>query len=492
MNITTPVKENTMSVSLFLLLLTPLFLFLIIKRFSKSYKNLPPGPRPLPIIGNLHQVGNNPHVSTAILAKKYGPLMSLRLGHKLVIVASSSEAAVEILRTQGRYLSSRHVPDALHVNEQDHTVIWSLECNENWRLLRTICRYDMFSVKALESQSSIREKKLAQLLDFFSSKKGQAVNIPEALFTTAFNTLSSIYFGHDLLDLNDESGTASVLQEKLFIILKNGIKPNLSDFYPILKRFDLQGLRKENLNHLKEVFASWAGIISDRRLAAAAGSQEELCFLDRLIKRGFSNDQINIFAMELFIASTDTTTSTIEWTMAELLRRKEAMIELQQELKQNISTDITKLPYLNACIKEVLRLHPPAPLLLPHRAIQTCEVMNYTIPCGAELLVNAWAIGRDPKLWEDPLSFIPERFLGSDLDFKGEHFEFIPFGAGRRMCPGQPFAIISVQTVVSSLIRQFEWVLPDGQDPLKLDMTAKFGVTLQKEIPLKLILKPSK
>ncbi|XP_076887987.1 putative (S)-N-methylcoclaurine 3'-hydroxylase isozyme 2 [Bidens hawaiensis] len=487
MNITTPLKEYTMSPSLFFLL-TPLVLLFIIKRFSKSYKNLPPGPRPLPIIGNLHQVGKNPHVATAVLAQKHGPLISLHLGCKLLIVASSPEVAVEILKTQDRFLSSRFVPDALRIKELPYTIIWSPDCNENWRLLRTICRNEMFSVKALESQSSLREKKLTEMLDFFSSRKGQVVNIQEALFATAFNTLSNIFFGQDFLDLKDESGTASVLKEKLFMILKNGVSPNLSDFFPVLKWLDLQGLRKQNVNHLKEVFDSWEGITNERR--SAAGSEKEQCFLDRLIECGFSNDRINIFAMELFIAGTDTTTSTIEWAMAELLKNEKAMLQLQEELKHNIKSEISNLPYLNACIKETLRLHPPAPLLLPHRSIQVCEVMNYTIPCGAEIFVNVWAIGRDPKLWEDPLLFKPERFLGSNLDFKGQDFEYIPFGAGRRMCPGLPSAITSVQSILASLILRFEWVLPGDQDPLKLDMTEKFGVTLQKEIPLQLIFKP--
>ncbi|KAI7728939.1 hypothetical protein M8C21_017606 [Ambrosia artemisiifolia] len=283
-----------MSFSLFLLL-TPFFLLFITRKYFKSEKNLPPGPRPWPIIGNLHQVGKNPHVSTATLAQKYGPLISLRLGTQILIIASSPEAAMGILKIQDKFLSSRFVPNAFHSNYLPFTLIWSLDCNENWRSLRTLCRTEMFSVKALESQSSLREEKLSQMIDFMCSKEGQVVNIEEVVFTTMFNTLSNIFFGKDFLDLKDEHGSASGLKEKLFKTLVNGLAPNVSDFFPILQRLDLQGLRKENLKHIKDIFSSWEGIINERRLALL--SQKEECFLDRLIEDGFTNDQINILAL---------------------------------------------------------------------------------------------------------------------------------------------------------------------------------------------------
>lgn len=169
------------------------------------------------------------------------------------------------------------------------------------------------------------------------------------------------------------------------------------------------------------------------------------------------------------------------------------MSKVREELAGEIKKDMVKesqlpqFPYLQACVKEALRLHPPAPLLLPHRAIEACQVMNYTIPKNSQVLVNVWAIGRDPMNWEDPLVFKPERFLNSALDFKGNDFEFLPFGAGRRICPGLPMAAKQMPIVLASLIHFFDWSLPQGIDPNKLDMSEKFGVTLQKEQPLLLI-----
>ena len=200
-----------------------------------------------------------------------------------------------------------------------------------------------------------------------------------------------------------------------------------------------------------------------------------------------------MYWQELFAAGTDTSSSTIEWAMAELIKNPESMKKVQEELVREIKQDVVKelhlpqLNYLHACVKETLRLHPPAPLLLPRRALESYNVASYTIPKDSQVLVNVWAIGRDPMNWEDPLVFKPERFLKSALDFKGNDFEFLPFSAGRRICPGIPMAAKVVPLVLASLIQVFDWSLPHGNDPEKLDMSEKFGVTLQKEQPLHLI-----
>ena len=148
---------------------------------------------------------------------------------------------------------------------------------------------------------------------------------------------------------------------------------------------------------------------------------------------------------------------------------------------------LPKLSYFQACAKETLRLHPPVPFLLPHRAVESCQVRNYTIPKDSQVLVNIWAIGRAPKYWKDPLVLKPERFLESSLDFKGNDFEFLPFGAGRRICPGLSMAAKHAPLVVASLIHLCDWSLPHGKGPKYLDMSEKFGITLLKEEPLILI-----
>ncbi|CAN0891676.1 Cytochrome P450 76C4 [Linum grandiflorum] len=174
---------------------------------------------------------------------------------------------------------------------------------------------------------------------------------------------------------------------------------------------------------------------------------------------------------ELLAAVSDTTSATMEWAMAELLKNPKTIATARC-----------------SCVKETLRLHPPAPLLLPRRAAKDCQVMNYTIPKGSQVFVNVWAIARDPHYWEDPSQFNPERFLkgsiNDEVDYKGNHFEYLPFGSGRRICSGMSMAMRKVQLVVATLVHEFDWSLPMGMVAEDLDMDEGYGVTLIKANPL--------
>ncbi|KAI7731841.1 hypothetical protein M8C21_012394 [Ambrosia artemisiifolia] len=487
---------NFLLSSLFLFA-TPLFLWLLAQKYITSVKNLPPGPRPWPIIGNMHQMAKNPHIVAANFAKKYGPLISLRLGTRLLVVASSPEAAKEILKTQDRHLSGRSIPDALQQSFIDYYFVWARDCNEHWKSCRTLCRAELFSAKAIEGQSNLRNEKLAHMLDFLNDTQGNVVKIEELIFATLINTLSNILFSKDFLDLKDDVA-AHRLKFGLFKILENSVTPNVSDFFPIVGGLDLQGLRKDSLNHLDELSSFSEALVKERRARIANNTvlvDHQKDFLDQLLENNFTTAQINILVLELCIAGTDTVVTTIEWAMAELLKNKSIMNKVQEELKRELqsksimNSDLSKLTYFNACIKETLRLHPVVPVLIPRRAIESCEVMNYKIPQNAQVWVNVWAISHDPKVWEDPNTFKPERFIGSNVDFTGHDFEFIPFGGGRRMCPGLPSGVKSLQTMLASLILEYDWFLPNNEDPAKLDMTEKFGVTLQREKPLEVIFK---
>ena len=197
---------------------------------------------------------------------------------------------------------------------------------------------------------------------------------------------------------------------------------------------------------------------------------------------------------DLFVAGTDTTSSTLEWAMAELLHNPEKLLKARVELLQTIGkdkqvkeSDITRLPFLQAVVKETFRLHPVVPFLIPHRVEEDTDIDGLTVPKNAQVLVNAWAIGRDPNIWENPNSFVPERFLELDMDVKGQNFELIPFGAGRRICPGLPLATRMVHLMLASLIHSCDWKLEDGITPENMNMEDRFGITLQKAQPLKAI-----
>ncbi|CAI0463343.1 unnamed protein product [Linum tenue] len=417
---------------------------------------LPPGPKPWPIIGNLPHLGKQAHISLQHFSQLYGPLISLRLGSQLLVVASSTAAAAEILRTHDRLLSARYVSTGLPYDMMEldrKAIVWASNCsNDQWKAFRAMFRNQIFSTKAIESQAAARERKAAEMVRFLEGKLGESVSIGQVVFAAIFDSLSNLMLSRDCIGF-ESSETANRLKSLIWRMMELGTSPNLAEFFPILKKWDPQGLRRETFRCCNE----------------------------------------------LFMAGTDTNTTAIEWAMTELIRNKGAMNKLREELNAELSSPlerklpldecvVSRLPYLNAIVKETLRLHPPGPLMLPHRASETCEVMNFTVPEGAKILVNVWAISRDPTVWEDdPTSFKPERFIGSKVDFRGHDFEFLPFGAGRRMCPGVPLATRQISLILAAIVRNFDWCLPDGKDPAELDMNEKFGFTLQKEQPLLLV-----
>ena len=184
--------------------------------------------------------------------------------------------------------------------------------------------------------------------------------------------------------------------------------------------------------------------------------------------------------------------------MAELLCNPDKMKLAQAELQEIIGKgspveepDIMRLPYLQAVVKETLRLHPAVPFLVPRKADSDVSLCGFTVPKNAQVLVNVWAIGKDPEIWHNPNSFQPERFLGSERDVKGRDFELIPFGAGRRICPGLPLATRMIPLMLGSLIHEFNWELEGQTPPEKMDMEERFGFSLVRAqhlraIPLRL------
>ncbi|XP_068669648.1 p-coumarate 3-hydroxylase-like [Aristolochia californica] len=200
--------------------------------------------------------------------------------------------------------------------------------------------------------------------------------------------------------------------------------------------------------------------------------------------------------MDLVMAGMDTTAVTSEWVMAELIKHPDMMRRVQQELNEVIGTDnvveeshLSRLRYLSAVVKEAMRLHPAAPLMLPRTPSETSTLGGYSVPKGTRVLVNMWAIERYPENWENPTEFNPERFLTNDRkwDFSGNDFHFFPFGSGRRICPGAPFADRMLMYGLATLLHSFNWRLPDGAE---LDLAEKFGMVLRKADPLVLVPTP--
>lgn len=193
------------------------------------------------------------------------------------------------------------------------------------------------------------------------------------------------------------------------------------------------------------------------------------------------------YDQDILTAAMDTSATAVEWALSELMKHPEEMKKVQKELETAVGLDrmveeseLDNLEYLDMVVKETLRLHPVGPLLLPHESVEDCTINGYHIPKKSRVVINAWAIGRDPEAWTDPEKFWPERFVSSNIDLRGRDFQLIPFGSGRRGCPGMQLGLTVVKQVVAQLVHCFDWELPDGMLPSELDMSEEFGLVIPR------------
>ncbi|KAL1539778.1 unspecific monooxygenase [Salvia divinorum] len=450
---------------------------------ARKSSKLPPGPYGLPVIGNILHLGPKPHLSLAKLSHKYGPVMSLKLGSITTVVISSAEFAKAVLRTHDSSFSNRSIPSSSKALRHDEfSVAWQ-PVGKQWRKLRRICKEQMFSAPRLDSSEGLRREKLQKLRDYVAERcdRGTAVDVGDAAFTTALNLMSASLFSAEFARFDSES--SQEMKELMWGVMKSIGSPNLADYFPVLKPADPQGILKAAEFYFGKMLAKLDEII-DEKLKSRG---------DNVICR----DDIRHLLLDLFIAGTDTTSVTVEWAMTELMRNPEKMTKLRNEMRSFVSengkhqvqeSDIPSLPYLQAVVKETFRLHPPAPFLLPHKASSDVEINGYIVPEKAQILINVWASGRDSSIWKNPDEFLPERFLDENggVDFKGRDFELIPFGAGRRICPGLPLADRMVHQMLVTFVGNYEWKL-ESMKPEEMDMNENFGLTLQKVVPLKAI-----
>ncbi|GMN39327.1 hypothetical protein TIFTF001_008547 [Ficus carica] len=489
-------------------------------RRLEGFGQLPPGPRWWPVVGNMFQLDLTPHKSFARLAQTHGPIMTLWLGSMSTVVISSNELAREMFKNHDVVLAGRKIYEAMKGEQSSEGSLITAQYGPHWRMLRRLCIIEFFATSSLDAAQGVRARCIDGMVNFIedaSARGTKPVDVGRFFFLMAFNLIGNLMFSKDLLDPKSERGAKFFFHAGKVMELAG--MPNMADFLPVLRWIDPQGIRRKTQFHVERAFEIAGGFIKERMESMEKEKEQDYCdrkdkkkdFLDVLLDfRGngveepskFSSRTINVIVFEMFIAGTDTTTSTLEWAMAELLHNPKTLKKVQSELRRTLGPnkklderDIENLPYLKAVIKETLRLHPPLPFLVPHMAMDSCKMLGYHIPKETQVLVNVWAIGRDPKAWENPLEFKPERFLTepkTKVDYKGHHFEFIPFGSGRRMCPAVPLASRVLPLALGSLLLSFDWVLADGLKPDDMDMTERMGITLRKAVPLKVIPIPFK
>lgn len=469
----------------------------------RSAKSLPPGPPALPAIGNLHMLGKLPHRSLRDMAHKYGPLMFLRLGSVPTVVASSPEMAEQFLKTHDLNFAGRPSTTVGKNMIYNSTDIGFSPYGPYWRTMRKVCVLELLSPRRLELLKFVREEEVSVLLHSVTKccVAAVAANVSKLVSTMTTDIICRMAFGKKYCEEDlDSRGFKDMIKEVFF--LSGAI--NIGDFIPWLEWLDLQGLRRRQKSCHNTFDAFFEMVIEEHIEKSKSknnddGADTTKDFVDVMLALMDNNDleikitrdNIKAVIFDMLGAGTDTSSATLEWAMSEMLLNPSMMRKAQEELESVVGldrrveeSDVPRLQYLKAVVKETLRLHPPGPLLIPHESFDDCMVGGYFIPRKSRLIVNVWALARDPKSWEDADVFKPERFIGSPIDMKGQHFQMIPFGSGRRGCPGQPLALTVVEYTLASLLHCFDWKLPDGMKPGDLDMTEEFGLSTPRSVHL--------
>uniref|UniRef100_A0A0E0K027 Cytochrome P450 n=1 Tax=Oryza punctata TaxID=4537 RepID=A0A0E0K027_ORYPU len=474
-------------------------LYTAMHRIAAARRRLPPGPTPLPLVGNLLSISrSSPHRSLARLAERYGPLMRVRLGVVEYVVASSPAIADDIYHRHNAHLASRPLFDAWWGEKHRLNSVIALPPHDVWRAQRRLAMEEVMSPRRLDALAPLRREKVRELVRRVAghAARGEPVEVGRAAFKTFLSILSSTMVSVDLVD----SDLRDVVREAAIL----AATPNISDFFPAIAAADVQGFRRRMGELVARGYGIFEELLARRKGGREAGEprkddlldvKESNPVLDRNAIKGLitSTDElafINI-SKDLMVAGTDTSSTTIEWAMAELLQNSESMQKVKDELRRVLGTrtqieesDISHLTYLQAIIKETLRLHSSV-LISYYTAEATVELQGYTISKGTNIIVNMWAIHHQPDVWVDPEKFMPERFIGKDANFFGKHPELIPFGGGRRICLGLQLAYRMVHMVFASLLFHFDWKLPEGAKKDGIDMREKFGLVLSMATPLK-------
>ncbi|KAL0920125.1 hypothetical protein M5K25_009236 [Dendrobium thyrsiflorum] len=467
-------------------------IFRRIRRRELSPKSLPPGPRKLPIIGNLHQVGGLTHRPLWHLSQKYGPLMHLKIGKVPILVVSSADMAREILKTNDFGFCSRPMLTSSNKFSYDCKDISFAPYGEYWREMRKISILQLFSTKRVSTFHSVREEEVAILIDSISKSLSKPINLTKLVSTLIGNIICRVALNkkYDQGDLEKEHFHALVQEtETLFGTFF------VSDCFPSLGWIDkLTGLQ-QRLERAFNKFDSFYNEIIKEHIDQKRANLEQEDIVDVLLHQQknspyITNTTIKAILKDIFIAGIGTSSALIIWAMAELVRNSRIMQKAQEEIRSSdhfSKGNLHQLHYLNSVVKETLRLHLPVPLLLPREAIRHCKISGYDIEPNTRVYINAWGIARDPKTWENPEEFLPERFIDSLIDYIGHDFEFIPFGSGRRNCPGKNFGMATVELALANLLYYFNWRLPDGMKKEEMDMDEVPGITVHKRSALCLV-----
>ncbi|KAL6603828.1 hypothetical protein ACP70R_044189 [Stipagrostis hirtigluma subsp. patula] len=482
-------------------------LYALHRRRSSGGLRLPPSPFALPVLGHLHLLAPLPHQALHRLAARHGPLLYLRLGSVPAVAACSPDAAREVLKTHEAAFLDRPKPAAVHRLTYGGQDFSFSAYGPYWRFMKRACVHELLAGRTLDRLRHVRREEVARLVASLSrsAAEGAAVDVNAALMGLTGDIIARMVMSRRWT--GDDGDT----EEMRHVVAETAELTgtfNLQDYIGALKHWDVQGLGKRIDAVHRKFDAMMERILTardaerrQRRRDGGGGGVAAMDLLDMLFdmhedeaaEMPLTRDNIKAFMLDIFAAGTDTTTITLEWALSELINNPAVLRRAQAELDAVVGagrladeSDVARLPYLQAVAKETLRLHPTGPLVV-RRSMEPCKVAGYDVPAGATVFVNVWAIGRDPASWApDPLAFRPERFLEGEgehagADVRGGHFHLLPFGSGRRICPGASLALLVVHAALAAMVQCFEW-RPVGGAPV--DMEEGPGLTLPRKRPL--------
>ncbi|CAA7046290.1 unnamed protein product [Microthlaspi erraticum] len=465
---------------IFLLFLFPLS-YVLFKKLLRSKSKLPPGPTGLPILGNLHQLGKFLHRSLHKLSLEHGPVMLLRLGVVPVVVFSSKEAAKEVLKIHDLETCTRPKMVAAGLLTYNFKDIGFTKYGEDWREMKKLVGLELFSPKKQKSYRYIKEEESDLLVKKLSNhaQTETSVDLGKTLFSFTAGIIFRLAFGHnfhecDFIDMDRV--------EELVIESETNVGAlAFTDFFPtglgwLIDR--ISGQHSKMHTGFTKLSNLLQHVINDHLKAEQPEDHLDLVsvMLDMINKPTKSDsfkitsDHLKGVMSDVFLAGVNAGVITMIWAMTELTRHPRVMKKLQEEIRATYT-----------------RLHPPAPLLLPRLTMSDIEIQGYNIPKNTMIEINTYAIGRDPKIWTSPEEFIPERFLNTSINYKGQHFELLPFGSGRRSCPGMALGITIIERCLLNLLYFFNWILPKGMTIEDIDMEELGSINIAKKVPLELV-----
>ncbi|KAK4490599.1 hypothetical protein RD792_001284 [Penstemon davidsonii] len=477
-----------METTVFYTSLTLFFIFIIRKHLSKKHHHLPPSPSPsLPILGHLHLLKQPLHRTFHRFSQTHGPIFSLKLGVRRVVVVSSPNLVEQCFTKNDIVLSNRpHVLVDKYIG-YNHTTMAGVPYGHQWRSLRRLGAQEVLSPIRLNAFSHIREDEIRRGIKNLSKIKDEFVKIElrPKLFEIVFSIIMRMLTGKAYS--GEEKGK---IQEVVREVFEHAQSSNPEDFLPFLMWIDYRGLKKKMVGLGKDLDDFYQNLMEEYRREKRDSIIGHLLFMQESEPDLYTDQTIKGFITNMIIAGTDTAIVTIEWAMCLLLNHPDVLQKAKVELDKQVGykrfleeQDLSSLHYLHNIILETFRLFPAGPLVVPRESSADCKIGGYDVPRGTILLVNAWAIHRDPEVWAEPISFKPERFDGIEV----ETHKLMPFGMGRRACPGSGLGQRMVELTLGSLIQCFEWERVGMEE---VDLAEGVGLTMPKAKPLEVMCRP--